>query len=97
MQAFRSHLATELMLNAFALIAVIILFRLVLVLLNVSNRVWIGSVVYALTDPVVDALSLIPGAERTLLGGLTLADLTLASVLILFPLGIVATAGLTRR
>jgi hypothetical protein len=96
-QTVRSQLATELLLNAFAIVAVVIVMRLVLVLLDISDRIWIGSLVYGLTDPVVNLLLEIPGAQRSVIGGLTLADLTLASVLILFPLGIVATAGASRR
>lgn len=96
-QTLRSQLATELLLNGFALVAVVIVFRIILVLLDVSDRIWIGSVIYGLTDPVVGALELIPGAETRLLGGLTLADVTLASILVLFPLGVVATAGAARR
>ena len=96
-QTVRSQLATELLLNTFTIVAVIIIMRLVLVVLDISDRIWIGSLVYGLTDPVVDVLLRIPGAQRILIGGLTLADLTLASVLVLFPLGIVATGGTSRR
>ncbi len=96
-QMMRSQLATELLLNAFAVVAVVIVMRLILVLLDISERIWIGALVYGLTDPVVDLLARIPGADRPIFGELTLAEMTLASVLILFPLGIVATAGATRR
>ncbi len=96
-QTIRSQLATELLLNAFAVVAVVIVMRLILVLLDISDRIWVGALVYGLTDPVVDLLALVPGADRQIVGELTLAEMTLASVLILFPLGIVATAGAARR
>lgn len=96
-QTVRSQLATELLLNAFTIVAVVIIARLVLVILDVNDRIWIGSLVYRLTDPVINVLLRVPGAQRSVLGGLTMADLTLASVLILFPLGIVATGGASRR
>ena len=96
-QTIRSQLATELLMNAFAVVAVVIVMRLILVLLNISDRIWVGALVYGLTDPVVDLLAQIPGADRQIVGALTLAEMTLASVLILFPLGIVATAGAARR
>ncbi len=96
-QTIRSQLATELLLNAFAVVAVVIVMRLILVLLDISDRIWVGALVYGLTDPVVDLLAQVPGADRQIVGELTLAEMTLASVLILFPLGIVATAEATRR
>ncbi|MDQ4099046.1 MAG: hypothetical protein M3121_00930 [Chloroflexota bacterium] len=96
-QTMRSQLATELLLNAFAAVAVVIVMRLILVLLDISDRIWIGALVYGLTDPVVDLLARIPGATRPIVAELTLAEMTLASVLILFPLGIMATARAGRR
>ena len=87
----RSQLATELLLTLFALVGSIIILRTVLVVLDVSDRVWIGDFVYGLTRPVTRVLEFLPGANRSLYGNLTTVDVTLLAFLFLFLLGIVAT------
>ncbi len=81
------------LLTAFAAIGAVIVLRTVLVVLEISDRIWIGEFVYRLTRPVTDMLAFIPGAERTLFGRLTTVDITLLGLLLLFVLGIVATGG----
>lgn len=93
MQSGRSQLATELLLTAFAAVGTVIVLRTVLVVLKVSDRIWIGQFVYGLTRPVTDVLAGIPGADRTVYGRLTTVDITLLGLLALFVLGIVATGG----
>ena len=87
----RSQLATELLLTTYALVGSIIILRTILVIFGVSNRIWIGSFVYGLTNPVTTVLSYIPGATRPLWGNLTTVDFTLVALLLLFLLGIVAS------
>lgn len=89
-QTLRSQVATELLLNGYAAVATIIALRLVLEVMGVSKRVWFGGIVYRLTDPVVKALAVFPGARQPVLGSLTMVDLTLVALVILFPLGLVA-------
>jgi hypothetical protein len=89
--ATRSQLATELLLTCFALVGSVILLRTVLVALDVSDRVWIGSFIYGLTAPVTTVLEYLPGAHRELLGNLTIVDLTLLGSMALFMLGVLAT------
>ncbi len=89
----RSQLATELLLTAYAAVSAIILLRTVLVILDVTDRVWLGSFIYGLTKPVVRILDHVPGADRMVLQGLSLADLTLLAPVLLFPLGLIATGG----
>jgi len=89
----RSQLATEMLLTVFAAVGSIIVLRTVLVVLDVSDRVWIGEFVYGLTDPVTDLLAFIPGATRVIYGNLTVIDVTLLGGLCLFLLGLVATGG----
>lgn len=93
MQSGRSQLATELLLTAFAAVGTVIVLRTVLVVLKVSDRIWIGQFVYGLTRPVTDVLAGIPGADRTVYGRLTTVDITLLGLLALFVLGTVATGG----
>ncbi len=91
LQSSRSQLATELLLTAFAAVGTVIVLRTVLVVLEISDRIWIGQFVYGLTRPVTNLLAFIPGADRTVYGRLTTVDITLLGLLALFVLGIVAT------
>ncbi len=93
MQPGRSQLATELLLTAFAAIGAVIVLRTVLVVLQISDRIWIGQFVYRLTRPVTDLLAFMPGGERTLFVGLNTLDITLLALIPLFVLGIIATGG----
>lgn len=96
-QVFQSQLALELGLNAYAVVSAVLLFRLVLLVLEVDDRVWIGRVIYRVTDPLVWPLTQLPASSRTLLGDATLPDLTMAALVVLVPLGLVARAGKNRR
>lgn len=89
-QTLRTQVATELLLNGYAVIAALVVLRLVLVALNVSDRVWFGGFVYRLTDPVVHLMAVFPGARHPVFGSLTMVDMTLVALIILFPLGLVA-------
>jgi hypothetical protein len=91
--ATSSQLATELLLTAFAIVGSIIVLRTVLVVLDVSDRIWIGDFVYGLTRPVTDLLEYLPGSGRVVYANLTVVDLTLLGALFLFLLGIIATGG----
>ena len=82
---------------SYSVVAAAILFRTVLVALGVSHRVWLGNFVYGLFGPVTDVLAQVPGASRVLLGRLTLLDVTLLALVVLFPLGVIATGGRDRH
>jgi hypothetical protein len=87
----RSQLATELLLTCFAFAGSIIVLRTVLVVLDVTDRIWIGRFVYGLTNPVTRVLGFLPGTDRELWGNLTVIDFTLLSFIFLFLLGVLAT------
>lgn len=87
----RSQLATELLLTFFSLVGSVIILRTVLVVLDVSDRVWISEFVYGLTAPVTRVLDYLPGADRHVYGNLTTIDVTLLASVCLFLLGVVAT------
>jgi len=93
MQSARSQLAMELLLTAFAVAGTIIVLRTLLVVLNVSERIWIGQFVFGLTRPVTDLLAVLPGSQRMVYGRLNVVDVTLLALLVLFLLGLVATGG----
>lgn len=93
MQSARSQLATELLLTVFAAVASVIVLRTLLVVMHVSERIWIGRFVFGLTRPMTDLLDFLPGSQHTVYGRLNVVDVTLLSVLVLFLLGLVATGG----
>lgn len=86
----RSQLATELLLTSFAMVSAVILLRTVLVMLAITDRVWIGEFVFGLTRPVTDVLDYLPGAHAELIWNLTTVDLTLLGFIVLFLSGVVA-------
>lgn len=91
-QQGRSQLATELLLLCFSAIAAVILLRTMLVILDISDRVWIGEFVFGLTGPVTNVIGRLPGAQREIWNSLTTIDFTLLALLPLFMLGLVASA-----
>lgn len=93
----RSQLATELAMLAWSLAAAAVVLRAVLVSLGISDRVWLGEFVYGLTAPVTDIVGRIPAASTSVIGRLTLMDVTLLAIIVLFPLGVIATGGRDRR
>lgn len=96
-QEQRSQVALEVLLILYALLATVVLVRTVLVLLHISDRIWVGSFIYGLTSPVTDALAVVPGFNHPLVGPLTMVDIILLALVVLFPLGIVATGGRPAR
>ncbi|MBA2754794.1 MAG: hypothetical protein H0U40_10090 [Chloroflexia bacterium] len=90
----RSSLAIEVLLNIYALGAMAVVARLVLRGADIPAGLAVGSLVYRWTDPLVAPMAGLPGADRPILGAITLPDLTLAALVALIPLAAVArTAG----
>lgn len=88
-----SQVGIEILLVLYAIVATIVLIRTVLVLLRISDRVWVGSFIYGLTAPLTEALAVVPGFSRELLGPLTMVELIMLGLVVLFPLGLVAMSG----
>ncbi len=86
----RSQLALELFLNGYAIVAALLIARCLMKIEKISPRVWAGSTVYRVTDPMLAPLNLLPGAERQIIGGATLADVTVLVLLFLVPLWLIA-------
>jgi hypothetical protein len=91
-QEQRSQVALEVLLILYAIAATVIITRTVLILLNVSDRIWIGRVIYGLTSLITDPLSGVPGFSAQLVGPLTMVDLLMLGLVALFPLGLMATS-----
>ncbi len=89
-QVRRSQVALEVVLTLYALVGAALVLRLVFLALGVDDRVWAGATIYNLTDRVVWPLTLLPGAERPLLGDAALPDLTVVAAVALVPVGLLA-------
>ncbi|MGH2535679.1 MAG: hypothetical protein ACRDJW_25785 [Thermomicrobiales bacterium] len=96
-QEIRSQVALEILLNAYAVIGTSVLLRCLLLGLGVSERLWLGQFVYQWTDLLVAPLNVLPGATNAIYRSLTIADVTLAAGIVLFPLGLYARGGKRQR
>jgi hypothetical protein len=91
-QEQRSQVALEVLLIVYAIATTVVIARTVLILLDVSDRIWIGRMIYGTTDLFTDPLSSVPGFSAELVGPLTMVDLLLLGLVALFPLGLMATS-----
>lgn len=87
-QELRSQVALELLLNGYAVVGSLFVFRALFKTLEVSSQRWVGGLVYGITGVVADRLLRIPAADTRLVGDLTLIDMTLVALVVLFPLGL---------
>lgn len=87
-QELRSQVALELLLNGYAVAGALFVFRALFKTLEVSQQRWVGRLVYGITGLIADRLLRIPGADARLVGDLNLIDLTLVSMVVLFPLAL---------
>ena len=85
-QVLRSQLALEVALAAYALVAALVVIRVVSKLIGISPLVWTGQALYAVSAPLVAPFAVFPAARRPLLGGADLADLTAVGIVALIPL-----------
>jgi hypothetical protein len=85
-----SRMLFEIGLWIYAVASGLIVARILILLFNAEGRVWVVTFIEGLTDLMVWPLQRLPGGERDLLGGLTLADVTLLVFVILVPLLLIA-------
>jgi hypothetical protein len=85
-QVLRSQLALEVALAAYALVAALVVIRVVSKLIGISPLVWTGQALYAVSAPLVAPFAVFSAARRPLLGGADLADLTAVGIVALIPL-----------
>jgi hypothetical protein len=74
----------------YALVASFIVIRSLLLSIGITDNLWVGSVIYGVTDPLSAVLKVLPGGDFEIVGRLTLADLTLLAGVIAVPAIIVA-------
>ena len=82
----RSQVAVRLGLIVYSALSTVLLLRCMVLLLQFPSSVSSVATILAATDPIVFPLTVVPGAHRSILAGLTLADVTAAVVLIAAPL-----------
>lgn len=85
-------MALEVLLVVYAVGATIVVVRTIMLLLGVTDRVWIGRMVFGSTALLTDALARVPGFGHQLVGPFTMVDLLMLAVVILFPLGLLASS-----
>lgn len=91
-----SPIPTFIMLNVYAVVGALVVSRALLKMFEISDRYWVGRQIFRFTDPFARILELLPGANQTIVGGMTMADLTMVIGVILFPLGLLAFGGRRR-
>ena len=92
MSEARNKIALEVLLVVYAVGATIVVVRTIMLLLNVTDRVWIGRIVFGSTALFTDALARVPGFGHELVGPFTMVDLLMLAIVILFPLGLLASS-----
>lgn len=88
----RNKIALEVLLYVYAIGATVVIVRTIMLLIGVTDRVWIGRIVFGSTSLFTDALGSVPGFGHTLLGPFTMVDILLLAVVVLFPLGLLASS-----
>ena len=86
-QELKSQVALEIMLNAYAAGAALIVLRTLLLALGVDKHLWIGRAIYGPSRLLIMPFSFVPGSSLEVVGHLTLADATVFAAVLLFPLG----------
>ncbi len=86
----RSRAAADLGLTALAIVAALLVLRVLFAATGVSERVLAGAVVYGVSGPIVLPLEMIPAGSRPFIGGATLADVTAAVLVLTIPLFVIS-------
>jgi len=88
----RNKVALEVLLTIYAIGATIVIIRTIMLLIGVTERVWIGRMVFGVTSLLTDAMANVPGFGHRIVGPFTMVDLILLAIVVLFPLGLLATS-----
>ncbi|CAN5734318.1 hypothetical protein BH24CHL4_BH24CHL4_05610 [soil metagenome] len=85
-----ARLLAQMGIAVYSIVAAFVIVRSLLLSVGIADNLWVGSVIYGVTDPVASALKLVPGGDFELVARMTLADLTLLATVIAVPVVIVA-------
>ena len=93
----RSYALGRVVLNLYAAAAAVIVLRTLLVAFGVTESIWMGRFVFGITSRLTDIMEMVPGATREILGPFTMVDISLIGLVLLVPLGIVASGGTLKQ
>ncbi|MGD9711819.1 MAG: hypothetical protein AB7V46_07115 [Thermomicrobiales bacterium] len=85
-----ARLLAQMGIALYSLLSSFIVIRSLLLSIGISDNLWVGSLIYRVTDPFAAVLKVLPGGDFELLGRMTLADLTLLAGVVAVPAVIVA-------
>jgi len=89
-EVLRSQVAIEVVLTAYAIVAALLVARLVVHMLAIPRWIWTRSTIDAATQMLILPLTLLPGASGTIVGDATLPDFTAVGTMALVPLVLIA-------
>ena len=93
----RSYAVAIVALNVYSAVAAVIVLRTVLVALGATESIWMGRFIERIMGRLTGVMEMLPGASREVIGPLTMVDISLLGVVLLFPLGVIASGGTIRR
>ena len=85
-----ARLLAQMGIIVYSIVAAFVIVRSLLLSVGIADNLWVGSVIYGVTDPIVAMLELVPGGDFELVGRMTVADLTMLALVIAVPVVIVA-------
>lgn len=93
----RSYALAIVVLNVYAAVAAVIVLRTVLVGLGATESIWMGRFIQGVMGRITGVMEALPGATREIIGPYTMVDVSLLGLVLLFPLGVIASGGTIRR
>ena len=84
----RSQLALRLAIAVYAALCCAVALRCAVLALALPGGVWSVSAILAVSSPIIVPLAIVPGANRVVVGALTLSDLTATLLLLALPLAL---------
>lgn len=91
-QEARSQAAVTVAILVYAVGGALVVVRALLLTIGIDRSFWSGRFVLGLTDAVFSPLSRVPIASTSVVGNLTLLDLTAVVGVVLVPIGLLAFA-----
>ena len=85
-----ARLLAQMGIAVYSFVAAFVIIRSLLLSVGIAGNLWVGSVIYGVTDPVVSVLKRVPGGSFVLVGRMTVADLTMLAMVMAVPVVIVA-------
>lgn len=76
--------------GAYSLAASFLIIRSLFLSVGVADSLWVGGIIYGVTDPWSNALQIVPGGDFVLGGRMTVADWTMLALVMLVPALVVA-------